>query len=64
MNQQQFEQLLDRVAEQLTNDMNTEPRAEWLSVQSTKALSYEQHVRERLHYAVIAMGDEGGWSRS
>lgn len=59
MNQQQFEQLLDRVAEQLTNDMNTEPRAEWLSVQSTKALSYEQHVRERLHYAVIAMGDEG-----
>lgn len=39
--------------------MNTEPRAEWLSVQSTKALSYEQHVRERLHYAVIAMGDEG-----
>lgn len=59
MNQQQFEQLLDRVAAQLTEDMTTQPRDEWLSVASSKALSYEQHVRERLYDAIEAMGSDG-----
>lgn len=59
MNQRQFEQLLDAVAAQLTNDMRTQPRAEWLSVESSKALSYEQHVRECLHDAIDAMGEDG-----
>ena len=59
MNQQQFEQILDQVATQLTNDMRTQPTDKWLSTKATKALSYEQHVRERLHDAIIAMGDSG-----
>lgn len=59
MNQQQFEHLLDQVALQLTNDMRTQPESEWLSAESSKALSYEQHVREYLHDAVEMMGKEG-----
>jgi hypothetical protein len=58
MDQRQFEQLLDKVAEQLTEDMRTQPADEWLAVRATKALSYEQHVRERLSYAVIEMGED------
>lgn len=59
MNQQQFESILDEVALLLTEDMRTKPMKEWLSVESTKALSYEQHVREHLHEAIEKMGELG-----
>lgn len=55
MNQARFEQLLDDVAEQLTKDMETQPESEWFSA----ALSYEQHVRERLYEAISELGAEG-----
>lgn len=55
MNQARFEQLLNDVAEQLTEDMRTQPNNEWFSA----ALSYEQHVRERLYEAIERLGAEG-----
>jgi hypothetical protein len=45
MDQKHFETVLDSVAEQLTNDMRAHPDSPWF----TDALSYEQHVRQRLH---------------
>lgn len=45
MDQKHFETVLDSVAEQLTEDMRMHPNASWFS----DALSYEQHVRQRLH---------------
>lgn len=55
MNQIQFEQLLDEVSAQLTNDMTTQPDSDWFKA----ALSYEQHVRETLHDAIKAKGALG-----
>ena len=55
MDQARFEQLLDDVAAQLTGDMRAQPESEWFS----SALSYEQHVRERLHHAIVSLGKEG-----
>lgn len=55
MDQTRFERLLDDVAAQLTEDMRTQPKSEWFSA----ALSYEQHVRERLYEAIEALGADG-----
>lgn len=55
MDQARFERLLDDVAAQLTEDMRTQPKSEWFSA----ALSYEQHVRERLYEAIEALGADG-----
>ncbi len=55
MDQARFERLLDDVAAQLTEDMRTQPKSEWFSA----ALSYEQHVRERLYEAINALGADG-----
>lgn len=59
MDQRKFEKILDSVAAQLTDDMRTQPLDKWLSTARTKPLSYEQHVRERLHDAIKNAGDEG-----
>jgi hypothetical protein len=55
MNQTQFERLLDDVAIQLTEDMRAQPNNPWFST----ALSYEQHVRQRLHDAINLLGVDG-----
>ena len=55
MEQARFEQLLNDVAQELTDEMRSRPDSERFST----ALSYEQHVREKIHYAVVDLGPEG-----
>lgn len=55
MKQDRFERLLDEVAEQLTGEMRIGPHSPWFS----SASDYERHVRQCLHDAIEALGEEG-----